>query len=286
MPHHDGKQLIQALDSHWEKYQKRLKSCRRLASEEAVHKLRISARRLLALIQLLQALSPQPALGKLRKALKTQLDDFDHLRDTQVMRLKISSAITLLPQLEPFLHQLHLSELQQLQQTPALLHNIDSDQLNKTLRKIRHYCQHAFAKTEQSQTVAIAIDTAYQTALHRYQQLEPSDPASIHRLRIAVKKLRYMLSVAQYLLPELPEDHLQRLQNYLTQMGEIQNSTVLQKHLQQFFTDQLPEAVAQHFHQQQNDLLAHFLQHRNEILQFWRADAHQPYPWPTTDTFV
>src|SRR5687767_12035861 len=94
--------LLEALDKRWKKYRAELKRCRAEFSNEAVHDLRVAARRMLALIQLLNSIAPRPHLQKLNRAFKNQLDEFDDLRDTQVILAEISETIKELPQLQKF----------------------------------------------------------------------------------------------------------------------------------------------------------------------------------------
>lgn len=270
MSGHDGKLLTEAIDSHWNKYRKRLENCRDESSEDAVHKLRTCTRRLLSLIDLLRTLAPQPPLRKLRKTLKAQLDGFDELRDTQVMLLETAEVITALPELQPFRQHLQVKEHKLLLQTQAFIESLETDKQYKHLQKTRSDVEKRFSKTGLSEKILSIIDTVYSEALDRYQAIDPSQPATIHRLRIAVKKLRYMLAVAQTMIPELPEGHLQGLQDYLTAMGEIQNSTVLIDNLNDFFSDAIPEAVEQHYRQRHNDLIAAYLLRSAEIFDFWR----------------
>jgi CHAD domain-containing protein len=68
------------------------KLCRKQFSEEAVHDLRVAMRRLLALVDFLNFFAASPALRKVRRSLKSHLDAFDALRDTQVMLMGIRTA--------------------------------------------------------------------------------------------------------------------------------------------------------------------------------------------------
>src|SRR5512138_2477902 len=92
--------LLEALDQRWKNYRAELKRCRAEFSNEAVHDLRSAARRMLALIQLLNSVSPRPRLERLNRAFKDQLEEFNHLRDTQVVLAEISEALAELPQLQ------------------------------------------------------------------------------------------------------------------------------------------------------------------------------------------
>ena len=103
--------LLKALEQRWKNYRAELKRCRAEFSNEAVHDLRVATRRMLALIQLLNSISPRPRLQKLTRAFKYQLDEFDDLRDTQVILAEISEILQELPQLQDFQKHLQASFL-------------------------------------------------------------------------------------------------------------------------------------------------------------------------------
>ncbi len=102
--------LLEAVDQRWKKYRTELKRCRAEFSNEAVHDLRVAARRMLALVQLLNSIAARPRLQKLNRAFKDQLDQFDDLRDTQVMLAELSETIQELPQLQKFQYHLQVVE--------------------------------------------------------------------------------------------------------------------------------------------------------------------------------
>jgi CHAD domain-containing protein len=284
MPNHVGKLLLDALDNHWDRYRKRLKTCRHDISEDAVHELRIATRRLLSLIELINTLAPQRPLNKLRKLLKSQLDGFDELRDTQVMLLEIGNTVSILPELTPFLQHLEQREQRLLLQTEAFIETLTIGKLKRKLKKARGRCKRPLGQYDANVAVLAAIDKVYAIAFSRYQAIDPEQLSSIHHLRIAVKKLRYMLTSVQAMIPGLPDDHQKQLQTYLTRMGDIQNSAVLLQMLDAFFPDGIPQTILRHFQQQQNDLIAAFMAHREEIFGFWRKNSAQDLPWATGNT--
>jgi CHAD domain-containing protein len=275
----DGQLLLTAFDKLWKKYCNRLQHWQQEASEDAVHKFRICCRRLLAIIELLQAIAPQKALGKLRKNLKSQLDKLDELRDTQVMLLEVSSDSDKLPELAIFQRYLRLNEQRLLAKVPSNFQDLNS----KTLHKLQHQALKTLAKefgnTNLKPLILATIDNTYNIALERYRAIDPNRTDTLHRHRIAVKKLRYMLASAQVLLPELPEDHFKHLQTYLTYLGEIQNSCVLLTSLNRFFAHQLPDSLQKHYQQRHQAMLNNYMTQRSEILQFWRQHKNDPFPW-------
>lgn len=276
---HDGKQLIHAFDALWDKYHKRLAACHDEAGEEAVHKFRISIRRLLASIELFQALAPRRELRKLRKALKAQLDSFDALRDTQVMLLEIASAFETLPELYPFLKQLQIDEQRLSLQTSAVIQGIDDSKLQPLFKKARDHLLDTLGKADLKPLILTIIDDIYRIVMDRYQLIDITQPGTIHRTRIAVKKLRYMLESSEIVLPPLPENHLKQIHAYLTSMGDIQDSSVLLLSLKGFFAEQVPLSVQAHYQHRHSTIINAYMCRREDILQFWRPGAKQAFPW-------
>src|SRR5512133_3011750 len=129
--------LLEALDQRWKNYRAALKRCRVEFSNEAVHDLRSAARRMLAFIQLLNSLSPRPRLEKLNRAFKDQLEEFDDLRDTQVVLAEISEALQEFPQLQDFEHYLEKVEKSLLKVLRRKLKVIDLFDVSKRIRRMR-----------------------------------------------------------------------------------------------------------------------------------------------------
>lgn len=276
---HNGKQLLTAFTKLWQKYRTLSQQCQQDATEETIHKFRICCRRLLALIQLLQALAPQCRLAALRKQIKAQLDAFNELRDTQVMLLEIRSVSAKFSALEPFEHYLQLNEHRLLANVPDLIQNPEKSTLTHLQTKAEKALAKEFGKADLTQHLLSCIDNCHTMAMERFHAIDPEKPETLHKHRIAVKKLRYMLSAAKSLLPNLPDDHLKRLQTYLTYLGEFQNACVLLENLNRFFGHQPPVNIMAYYQQRQHDILHDYLAQRGEMRQFWRPTPHQPHPW-------
>src|ERR671919_771503 len=132
-----NKLLLEALDKRWKKYRTELKRCRDEFSNEAVHDLRIAARRMLAFIQLLKSISPRPRLQKLTRAFKDQLDEFDDLRDIQVVLAEVSETVKELSQLQEFRDHLQRVEKGLLKTLRKRLKVVDLFDVSKRIRRLR-----------------------------------------------------------------------------------------------------------------------------------------------------
>ena len=127
--------LLDAFDKRWKNYRSELKRCRGEFSNEAVHDVRIAARRLLSLIQLLNSISPRPRLQKLSRSFKDQLNEFDDLRDTQVILAEFSETIQELPQLHRVQIYLQVVEENLLKTLRKKLKVIDLFDVSKRMRR-------------------------------------------------------------------------------------------------------------------------------------------------------
>ncbi|OQW71523.1 MAG: hypothetical protein BVN35_16235 [Proteobacteria bacterium ST_bin11] len=261
-----GKPLLDALEKHWRQYRKRLKACRQTANEDNVHELRVSTRRLLALIELLHTLAPQAILLIIRKSLKKQLDGFDQLRDTQVMLFEAAKTLPILPELEPFLAQMHRCEQSLLSENQCFITGLYQPKLRRKLKKAAKHFKTQTTHTDLTQALPKAIDDIYGTVINRYEALDPANPESIHHLRIAVKKLRYTLLAIESLDLALAKIDSSKLKSHLTSMGIIQNSVVMLQALTLFFEYQIPEEIELYYRKQQQDLIGAFMNCSAEVL--------------------
>lgn len=277
MSRQDGQKLLNtALEDARRKYRKRLAACRKTCNEDNVHQLRVSIRKLLSLIDLLHLLLPNALPRKLRKTLKAQLDGFDELRDTQVMLQEVTQSLPQLPALMPFIFKLQHREQRLLQQSRPLIAQRHKLQLRRLFRKATKALR---KQADLKQAAFTTIDSIHSRIVYCHQTVDATNLHSIHQLRIALKKLRYLLPALQNLHPELPSTHIKRLQNYLTLLGDIQNSAVLAQALAQFFTDPEAENIHQYYRQQQQSLLTDFSLRREEALSFWRLNPELAHPW-------
>lgn len=220
--------LAEVVANHWQVYRKRLRECRRQPSEEALHKLRISLRRLLALVDLLQAITSPPK-SNLRKQLKAQLTSVSELRDIQVSRLEISLLVSKYPQLQGFLHQLHLRELALLIALPELIASWRSGKLQRKLNKIVRI---ALRPDSFTSLITSYLDRVCQLVAERQSQLDSSDLGSFHKLRIAIKRLRYSLELTSHGLLKQNGEQIEHLKRYQDLLGDIQNNVVLLTNLE------------------------------------------------------
>src|SRR5689334_4439039 len=207
--------LLTSYDERWKKYRAQYKACRKEFSGEAVHDLRVTARRMLAMLDIARGLVPHPRVQKARRDLKAVIDQLDELRDVQVMLVEISENIDLLPELKSFQKALTKREARLFRAAYKHVKQNGLSELSKRVRKTRE----ALAELEGRDTdfrahlleVAAGADAlAEQVSVH----IESTKPSTIHNLRIAFKKFRYLVEIVHPYVEHYPEENFERMHHY------------------------------------------------------------------------
>jgi CHAD domain-containing protein len=274
-----GPLLLDSLNARWERYNLELKNCRDEFSEEAVHDFRVAARRLLASLDLLRTLIRGAKIKRMRRILKDQLDNLDELRDTQVMLAEISENIHDLPSLQPFEEYLLRREKKLMRAARREIKSLKIGELTKRVRKLAE----AVGESQPDGLDPLpAVDEAYARVIQRYGKVDPAQPVTIHRLRIAFKKFRYMVESIHPALEGFPEDRLKRMHDYQTSMGEIQDMEAALQELAEFektAPDGYDPAPVRAYYQEGHSLaISRYLEDKGEVTTFWRAAPDQPFP--------
>jgi len=274
--------LVEMLDARWGKYIEDLKACRQEFSEEAVHELRVSTRRLLALFELLGLISLRSSFEKIRHVLKPQLDGFDELRDTQVMLVEVSEVLADLPNIAPFLDFLKVREKRLLRAAVRQVKAHKPAAISKRLDSARKVLLERVEDEILFQDLLQAVDKTYTTVVQRYEWANAAQVASLHRLRIAFKQFRYMVEVVGPIIPDYPANNMEAMHNYQARLGDIQDVEVLLVALADFFEENVsskPDAVRRNFQQRYGEVIQACLQDIHQVDSFWRLTPDSPFPW-------
>ena len=277
--------LLEALENRWKDYRAELKRCRVEFSNEAVHDLRVATRRILALLQLLNSISPRPRLQKLNRVFKEQLDEFDDLRDTQVILAEISELIHELPQLHDFQRHLQLVEERLLRALCKKIKKLETSDVTKRIRKT-HEAIAAETNGDLKSQLIQAVDDVYLINRQRHGWVDLARSATIHRLRIAFKSFRYMVEIVYPLLKDFPVENFKQMNDYQSLMGEIQDVEVFAQTLADFsehasFPDLEP--VRQYYERRHAEAVSAYVKEMNQLDTFWRPAPDQSFPWEKTE---
>lgn len=279
----DNKHIfLEILDERWKTYGEELNNCRTEFSAAAVHDLRLATRRLLACIEMGRVLDPHTRLQIVRRTLKNQIDDLDDLRDVQVMLAETEETLPNLPELKPIQTYLQSAEKKLLRAARKQIKTFSLMGLNKRIFKIRDSLVKRLESSEAQAELLQALDNAFLTVTQRYGQIDAAQSATIHRLRLAFKKFRYMLEIIHPTLPNFPVENLERMHDYQAKMGEVHDVEMFLNLITEFSEQDAsydPQPARHYYEKIHADIISTYLDDKDELLIFWRSAPDQPYPW-------
>ena len=212
------------------RYHKRLARCRKEPSEEAVHDLRIQLRRIRALLDLLHVLGFRDSLKKADKSAKRLLDALDALRDAQVQLRLLKPLWTHFPDSRGLKAILERNEDRFIREAVRKLKSSKPSRLEQRLKKIEKrltHCAHDKAPAAEKASARIALRKSFQTLTSLRRRVRVTDSASIHRMRVAFKRYRYLIQLLEPRLSGLSVPPQKRMKEFQDAAGDIQDLHVL-----------------------------------------------------------
>lgn len=229
--------LATSLHEQCRRYRKQLRKCQRKFTGTSVHDLRVAARRLLSLLDLLAAFLPAGRLKKLRCELKCHLDTFDDLRDIQVQIPAVCKFRKEFAAARCFHHFLKKREARLSRSTRKRARRLRSKPLGKLLHAAGHDLKRRIQNASPAETSPLlidAVDQAFFLAKTRKDNIAPADTRSIHCTRVAFKKFRYVLEALKDCWRGGGAELSAKMHRYQTFMGDIQDAEVLLRGFQEF----------------------------------------------------
>lgn len=281
LPPNTIKLLALSLRKQGKSYRKQLNRCQWKLSERAVHDLRVEARRLISLLDLL---SPFLAPGHSTKAqtkLKCHLDTFDDLRDTQVLLIatgKLRKSFSAARRFHRFLRKREARLLRSTCKKVSRLHN-------KPLGKLIDLCWCDLKRWRQggdsshaTRLLLRAVARAFSLTKKLKDRIDPADPHSIHRTRVAFKKFRYVIEALANQLAWVNEPFITRMRHYQTLMGDIQDADVLLRAFEKFLhkkknANRAALRFARELQRRRDRLIEIYLREAAQLLDFWPTAA-------------
>jgi len=210
-------------------YRTRLERCRGKFSEPAVHALRIATRRMLAVTGLLEALGVGEAPARIRRTFKRRLDAFSALRDLQVQRQRFAPLRRQFPLVRKLDRWLQKCERKQVKELGRDVKALRIGRLERWLRGVEK--ELARVEIATGRKLLPRVTAAVRGAFARVATLLPDAradrPATIHRVRIAFKRHRYLCELLQPLWPGLADLNLKAMRRFQGLMGGIQDCEVM-----------------------------------------------------------
>ncbi len=276
--------LAASLKKQGKRYRKELRRCQKSFSEETVHELRIAARRLQATLELLAPFLPAPKLGKAHALLKSHLDIFDDLRDTQVQLQTVAKLRRAFPAARAFHSFLRKREERYTRRARREIKRVKSGRVAELIGDCRDQIgrRHRRYSSREANTMLLgSMDAAFANTVRLKLQIRARDTSTIHRTRIAFKRFRYMLETMAKEWPRVNKRLLASMHRYQTRMGDIQDTEVLLQALDRFCSRNRVEPdsgrrLRAELARRRQRLLRTYLHSADQLFAFWPRSGRGP----------
>jgi CHAD domain-containing protein len=277
--------LDQCLKKRWQKFRSRLKRARQRPSETAVHQLRVGARRVIAVLAVVQSLLSTRSdrkkhrrdLEALQSRIKTAFRASARLRDTHVRRRLIEKEMKSFPELKSLRKALRKREDRLERCLRKCLKCVRPDKHGKSVGRLRKaltdVLRNAGREDRGLRLLLKEVNRAHRRTVVLLQRAHSGSPTRIHRVRVAFKKFRYEVEVLEPLIAGLSTRELSHMRRWQETMGQIQDTALLQACIASRTRKKKNDATLHRFRQHidgcQQRFVNQFLVSADELLEFW-----------------
>ena len=225
--------VVQGLDTWRNDYLACLGRFQKSSSAGNVHDLRVAIRRLSTVLDLIDRFSPDNIVRRARARIEEQRSALSLLRDAHVEMVRMRRFLKELPEMKPFYDDLLRRESRNLRAAKKLNWKTDGKFIETAFNRamLRLNARRASSSDESTRKIIEAsIDVLFDNLSKKLERVIQTDYASIHRVRLAFKPLRYTLELLQPLLG-VDRAKLKSAAVLARLMGQIQDLEVLMKDL-------------------------------------------------------
>ena len=264
-----------ALRRRWRRYRQELKRCRRCCTEPAVHRLRVSIRRLCSMLEVQAEIQACPETHDVVRRLSKQLGWLGPLRDAHVRRKSLQVLLPRFPELERIIRFLEKREEKLVRQAHRKIGRIDQAKLKRLRARHKKLALRKGSTAERAWVRSLrAIDAAFRVVVQRFERLNVARPDSIHRMRVAFKDFRYRVEALAPVLPGMTKLRLARMRQFQTAMGRIQDREILVELIRSFEGRKRRDrqglrSVEKLLTRQQSAGIRAFVRSAHRVLDFW-----------------
>lgn len=262
--------LISAyLDKLLDKLDSELHKCTVHPSEKSVHDARVSLRRIMSAVEILDTVSQtdDSAAKKHLKRLKEIHKLFSPIRDTHISIIYAQEMLPDFPSMGTFLEYLTSREKRLSFKLQKKLSDIDTYPLRKISKAVILKIGERFGESELTNELRSIADRAFEEVAALIDIVDTESLESVHKVRIAFKRFRYMVELLDELLP-VEEYMLNGMKAVQDELGAIQDITVVEELLQRFIEKKSPRRtlLSLEYHE--------LLSRRQKLAESFAATAH------------
>jgi CHAD domain-containing protein len=221
-------QLQAFTQSSWKSFAAAWRKLESKGSEEALHDLRVSMRRLMASRELRRALGRSGKSARLRRVITSLLDRTAKLRDVQVQLREIPQ-LGRNDMLDKLIRSLKRREKREI---VKVRRGLKRSTRRSVARDVENICQEFRRWRKMSDTrVDAAVDDIIRRRVDKFAKcrfrFDPTDLETLHRMRIALKKLRYVMEAADWFSTPSAMETTASIQEFQRLMGDLRDVELL-----------------------------------------------------------
>jgi CHAD domain-containing protein len=222
--------LLKTTREYWKDFSRKWKDARHDLNEENVHDLRVASRRTVSGLSLLESiLEDRPSNARHR--IKRLMHKLGPLRDIQV-QISIVEKWTPTRTVKTFLKSLERTRKKESRQTLKYLSSERKTKIRESLRTFEDRSKERL-ESMSSGTVRTRINAALMKQREVVEATRssatPSDPQSLHRFRVAIRKLRYFIEAATPETGRATAAELRSLRRHSTELGSQRDLQLLKE---------------------------------------------------------
>jgi len=279
---------MRAVEGRWHRVSAELVRNRRRCTEGGIHDLRVATRRLLAVLDLADAVLPGEVSPRSRRILRRNLKSFSPLRDCHVRILTLRGLMRRFTVARPMLREARILEKELVAGAGRVIARFDTAAFERDMSAIAL----ALASLEDTPARASAAASVlagiaakkYLRVAARGVKVNAGDTRTIHRLRVAFKEFRYTMEALVPLSRGVGKARLKAMNAFQDRMGEIQDIEVLIGTVGRFAVTRgaaFPVSVLnlqRHLARRRLSLVNSFMNGAEAVKQFWPSGAFPAPP--------
>ncbi len=227
---------LSAFTKPWKVFSRAWANARAEVSSKSIHDLRVTTRRLIARLELAGAVSNNEEIVRVQKDLKKLLKRMGALRDLQVElenlgRLRANGVVS------DFKQSLKRRETREIKTVRMNLKSGKKRRIEESIKALRSDFEHLHSGTENIEvrrSIERLIRTRRSDFFKARRRFKPGNEETLHEMRIALKKFRYVVEAAQPLLGDWAAESGRKMHEYQQLMGNSRDVEMLRAHLERW----------------------------------------------------
>jgi len=229
----DTHEVLASIHKPWKEFLKAWKQARSTASEKSIHDLRVSTRRMIASLEVVRAASSSQSVALLQKQFKKDLKRMGPLRDLQVQlekltRLRVNGVVT------DFKRRLERREEDETKEIRDKLKPQERRQLERSLQEVRSIFDKADGNIDIRRRMEEIVRVRRSEFFKTRRRFKPGNDETLHEMRIALKKFRYVTEVAAPYLGKWAKESADTMHAYQQLMGDSRDVELLRNELEKW----------------------------------------------------